>query len=294
MNKPSLLLLQLSLLLVVCTTPGCKKSSGSGASPELSFTLKGTTQLNCPLTFQSNIQASSYTGIFGDGTRDYTAMPVHRYSTADTYTVQLFINGDSTNIARKKVGVGSGCYITRSGARIAGGTLVFSSNADTSSKLQWNFGDGATSPLFSPSHTFSSTGSYTITLIVDDETSKPISAKIDIVRDPLYTYSIGGLRNWHHANTFFSPNPRSTTTTNEDLSFSVNIIDPLTVSIGVDTFNYVSSGPGDLLTYGLHNFPILSEFYGYLYYFSGNDSISVYKHRYIASGTSIDDSYTTY
>ena len=104
---------------------------------------------------------------------------------------------------------------------------------------------------------------------------------------------MGRLRNWHHVNSSIIRLPPYYTNTYEDISFAINYIDPVTVSLG-DTFFYKSTGPGDMLTFGWHNFPILSEYYGYIYYFPTTDSIAIYKHVYIAGGHSIDDSFNTY
>ncbi len=289
--KNSNLLLLLTFMLAVCSTLSCQKATNP--DPALEITLKGTARIKCPLTFHSSLQADSYAWNFGDGTRSASAAPVHTYTAAGTYAAKLYINGDSSKIVSKNISIGAACTINYSGARITGGAIVFGSNADTSSKLQWDFGDGITSSVFSPTHIFNSPSGYVVKLIVDGQSSDPVFAVISIFNDPIYTHSMGRLRNWHHVNSSIIRLPPYYTNTYEDISFAINYIDPVTVSLG-DTFFYKSTGPGDMLTFGWHNFPILSEYYGYIYYFPTTDSIAIYKHVYIAGGHSIDDSFNTY
>ncbi len=49
--------------------------------------------------------------------------------------------------------------------------LKFVSNAASGSTFQWNFGDGVSSSEPGPTHTYNITGSYTITLVVNNDTA---------------------------------------------------------------------------------------------------------------------------
>ena len=51
-------------------------------------------------------------------------------------------------------------------------SLKFASNAASGSTFQWNFGDGFSSTNAEPTHTYSVTGSYTITLVVNNDTMR--------------------------------------------------------------------------------------------------------------------------
>jgi len=62
---------------------------------------------------------------------------------------------------------------------ISGLSVNFTSNVTGGSPsytYQWNFGDGGTSTLSNPSHTYSTAGTYTVTLTVKDSSSPQLSA----------------------------------------------------------------------------------------------------------------------
>lgn len=70
-------------------------------------------------------------------------------------------------------------------------SVSFSNNSSGGNVYWWDFGDGDTSDLFEPTHVYSDTGSYTVTLIVSDSTGciPPDTAVliIDVYRPKLIT-----------------------------------------------------------------------------------------------------------
>lgn len=72
---------------------------------------------------------------------------------------------------------------------VAGNTATFSSAASLyASNYKWDFGDGGTSTLPNPSHTYATYGTYNVRLIVDDCVMK------DTVMQPVNIISTGGVR----------------------------------------------------------------------------------------------------
>ncbi len=117
---------------------------------------------------------------FGDGNTSTQQNPSHVYTAAGNYTVLLVVtnsNGCSKSFTKSN-------YISiNSGVR-----AIFSNTAPTSCSApqtinfqnlsagtgtisyQWLFGDGGTSNLVNPQHTYSAAGSYTVTLLVTNST----------------------------------------------------------------------------------------------------------------------------
>ncbi|MBI2865401.1 MAG: carboxypeptidase regulatory-like domain-containing protein [Chloroflexi bacterium] len=127
-----------------------------------------------PLAVTFTNQSAGYSDSswnFGDGITSTEASPVHTFTTAGTYSVTLTVVGPGGSDSATRVG-----YVTvyepatadftaspTSGYRPLRVGFVNRSSGEVSSYL-WNFGDGSTSTLASPYHTYSSVGVYTVTL----------------------------------------------------------------------------------------------------------------------------------
>lgn len=119
--------------------------------------------------------AVSYNWNFGDGSTSTSANPSHTYNVAGSFNVTLIVtNASGCNDTLVKPAyiniIPPGVTIT--GLPVTGCapfTNVFSSTATGNEPVTgylWDFGDGTTSALSNPSHTFASPGSYTITLTI--------------------------------------------------------------------------------------------------------------------------------
>ncbi|MBI2954328.1 MAG: tandem-95 repeat protein, partial [Chloroflexi bacterium] len=135
----------------------------------------GVAPLAVTFTNTSAGDYSSSSWSFGDGGTSADANPVHTYNTAGTYTVTLMTTGPGGANTITRTG-----YITVYAPALASFTatptsgyqplrvsFTNSSTGDVASYL-WDFGDGTTSPLANPRHTFDPTGNitgvYTVTL----------------------------------------------------------------------------------------------------------------------------------
>lgn len=121
--------------------------------------------------------AASYTWDFGDGTSSSDPNPVHNYTTPGNYTVKLIAaNADGCTVVKTET-----AYVTIHPKPDASFTVNQQSTCDQNqvfnfisggtsiSSWSWDFGDGNTSQIQSPSHTYSAQGSYTVSLIVTNQ-----------------------------------------------------------------------------------------------------------------------------
>ena len=129
---------------------------------------------------------TSYFWDFGDGANSTLATPSHTYISQGTYTVKLVITTstgctDSLVIpGAVKVGSKPTADFTASPVPQCAFQPVQFTDLSTPfvDEWQWNFGDGGTSVIQNPTHTYTTVGSFTVTLIATnngcpDALSKP-------------------------------------------------------------------------------------------------------------------------
>ncbi|MEW5804238.1 MAG: S8 family serine peptidase [bacterium] len=134
----------------------------SGAAP-LTVTFTATNTGGPVITWAWN---------FGDGGTSALQNPTHIYTTPGTYTVSLTANGPGGTDTETKTG-----YITvyappvidfsgapRSGAAPLAVAFTATNSGGPVNTWLWDFGDGATSNQMNPAHTYTSEGTYTVSL----------------------------------------------------------------------------------------------------------------------------------
>ncbi|MBE3046265.1 PKD domain-containing protein, partial [Candidatus Bathyarchaeota archaeon] len=114
---------------------------------------------------------TSWQWSFGDGTTSTAQNPSHAYSTAGAKTVTLTsTNASGSNSSSRTVTVTTAlaASFSFSPASPAAGQAVQFTDTSAGSPIswQWNFGDGTTSTLQNPSHTYTMAGSKTVMLTV--------------------------------------------------------------------------------------------------------------------------------
>ena len=177
-----------------------------GSSP-LTATASGTpTTGNAPVSVAFTSAGSGGTGPytyswnFGDGSTGTGQNPTHTYTAAGTYTAIVTVtdSANPANTATANVAVtvsAAGQPLTASAAATptsgqtplnvaftgtaAGGTPGYS--------YSWNFGDGTTSTLQNPTHTYNSAGTFNATLTVTDTASPANTAtsSVSITASPI-------------------------------------------------------------------------------------------------------------
>ncbi len=135
---------------------------------------------------------SQWSWDFGDGATSTAQNPTHTYNLAGSYTVSLTVSG-ADGTASKSVPN----YITVAAAAalppVAGFTVnattgtapasfsfTDASTGDITGRL-WNFGDGATSTLQNPSHSYSAAGTYSVSLTVSGPGGSSTETKTGLI-----------------------------------------------------------------------------------------------------------------
>jgi PKD repeat protein len=134
----------------------------------------GTAPLTVTFTDASTGSSTGWSWNFGDGSTSTAQNPSHTYSTAGTYSVTLTVSnsaGSSSKTAPNyiTVNLASQILVASFTASPRSGALPLAvSFTDTSIgtpvSWAWNFGDGQTSTLQNPTHTYSTPGTYNVTL----------------------------------------------------------------------------------------------------------------------------------
>lgn len=117
------------------------------------------------------LAGSTWSWDFGDGNVASTANPSHTYAATGTYTVCLIAESvcgsdticKSLNIVCDTPGVDFNAVVSAYDV-----DFIFASTVTGTASFSWDFGDGSTSILENPSHTYATAGSYNVCLTVMD------------------------------------------------------------------------------------------------------------------------------
>ncbi len=152
-------------------------------------TTSGDAPLTVNFTDLSVNPVTSWSWTFGDGNASIAQNPSHTYTTPGIYTVSLTATGPGGSDAETKFD-----YIVVSdpapvaaffGTPLTGAsplTVAFTDQStNTVSSWSWNFGDGSTSTLENPSHTYTAPGTYTVGLTVTGPGGVDSTTQVDYV-----------------------------------------------------------------------------------------------------------------
>lgn len=120
--------------------------------------------------------ATHFSWNFGDGSAtDTTANPTHVFTAQNVYNVNLFASNSTCNVnVTKTVDVEhplQALFETDKDSLCQGDAVVMTNAsvvARQPAQYQWDFGDGSTAAIMSPTHTYNSAGSFQVRLIVGD------------------------------------------------------------------------------------------------------------------------------
>lgn len=246
----------------VSTNPGNANISytspcGSGTftitvnpGPVAAFTANNVC-LGNPIQFtdQSTGGATTWSWNFGDGNTSTQQSPSHTYTASGTYTVSLNASapGGCNSTATQVVTVSPQPIANFSSATVCLGTATPFTDLSTggATSWSWNFGDGNTSTAQNPSNTYSSAGTYTVTLIATGPggCSSTFSLPVTVYPQPVANFSVitvcqgtattftdlstGGATSWSwnfgDGNTSTSQNPSNTYSSTGTYTATLNV-----------------------------------------------------------------------
>jgi len=149
----------------------------SAPAPVANFSatpLSGTTPLSVTFTDTSTGSVASWSWNFGDGGTSTQQHPVYVYNSAGPYTVALTVtgpDGSDTKTQTNYITVSAPAPVANFSAKPTSGRAPLAvqfkdTSTGTVNSWLWNFGDGGTSTLQNPDHTYATEGSYTVSLTV--------------------------------------------------------------------------------------------------------------------------------
>jgi gliding motility-associated-like protein len=156
------------------------------ALPIVNFTATPVTGcFPLPVCFTDNSTAGSGTVTdwlwdFGDGFTSTAQNPCHTYTAAGNYNVSLKVTNSlgciKTLTKANNINISSGVHAAFTNSNPSGCSTPANINFQNQStgtgvlSYEWNFGDGGTSTLQAPSHSYNNAGTYTVQLIVTNST----------------------------------------------------------------------------------------------------------------------------
>ena len=153
-------------------------------APVANFTANvtaGDAPLAVQFTDASTGGPTSWSWTFGDGGTSDQQNPVHVYTAAGVYTVNLTVTNDFGSDSEVKTGYitvtepepGEDAPVADFTANITSGELPlavqFTDASTGAASWAWNFGDGATSAEQNPVHVYTAAGVYTVNLTVEND-----------------------------------------------------------------------------------------------------------------------------
>jgi PKD repeat protein len=173
-----------TIKLVVVNGNGCVDSITRditiSSKPIAAFTVSDTIQCSSGIAIaftdaSTNIATPAYYYDFGDGTFSLVQNPTKSYTTAGTYIVKMVVtnaNGckDSTTKTIRIVAkpVASFTIPNYNGCGNVATSFTFSNSSANATSYVWDFGDGTTSSLTSPTKIYTTTGTFIVKLVVSN------------------------------------------------------------------------------------------------------------------------------
>ncbi|MBK7886173.1 MAG: PKD domain-containing protein [Bacteroidetes bacterium] len=146
------------------------------ASPLAQITINQTSACDVATIFQFSASAtniSSWQWNFGDGNTSTQQNPSHQYAGAGNYPVTLIVTSPNgcidTATSANNITIGNSLvpsFTMNDSAGCGPLTIQFDCTVPNATTWSWDLGDGTTSTLDNPVHTYTNPGSYTITLTV--------------------------------------------------------------------------------------------------------------------------------
>ena len=132
--------------------------------------------LNAPTSWEWTITPSTFS--FVNGTNANSQSPDVNFSTTDIYTITLVTtNFAGTDTSTQIVDVSYAFPLAAFTPQPGGLTYIFVNQSTGGFYYTWDFGDGGSSTLQHPSHTYATSGTYTVRLTVSSPCGTVTSSK---------------------------------------------------------------------------------------------------------------------
>ncbi len=189
---------------------------------------------------------------FGDGSTSTLQNPSHVYGATGLYTVQLIVTrapgcGDTITMPNVITVLPSptAAFVTNNDTSCGAPLLVsFVQNSTGAVSYLWDFGDGNTSTLASPTHTYTAPGLYTVTLIATSANGcADTLVQTDLVQiiPPVAAFTFNGIQTGCMPRTILFFNA-STTTYDSITGWQWNFGDGVTAAIANPGHTYTIAG----------------------------------------------------
>jgi len=157
----------------------------------------GATPLSVQFIDSSLNSPTSWTWLFGDGSISTSQNPIHTYTAEGTYTVTFIATNTAGSDTLTKIG-----YITVTKAsavpvasfvtNITSGSVPLSvqfldSSNNTPIAWVWSFGDGGSSTISNPVHTYTTAGTFTVTLTATNSAGSNTISQADYITANMVT-----------------------------------------------------------------------------------------------------------
>ncbi|MDR7664279.1 PKD domain-containing protein [Methanosarcina sp. Z-7115] len=153
---------------------------------------KGYAPLYVQFTDTSTGTPTSWTWNFGDGTNSTVQNPIHKYSSAGSYTVVLTAtNAAGSNKTTKtnyiKVTAAPPKPVANFISNVTSGNVPLNvaftdKSSGTPTKWKWTFGDGTNSTVKNPTHAYSKVGIYTVALTATNAAGSNTTTKTNYIK----------------------------------------------------------------------------------------------------------------
>ena len=167
--------------------------------PASGFTASNNNSCTAPITTtftNTTTNATTYRWFFGDGGTSTATNPTHTYTAPGSYTVTLISqNGGGcpdTLVTTAAVNIGNlSAGFTNAATACAGSGVVFTNTTvPGAGNSTWYFGDGGTSTVANPTHTYTNPGTYTVKLVVNySNCSDSVTHNITVNPKPTAAFS---------------------------------------------------------------------------------------------------------
>ena len=251
-------------MLVTISILGCHKSSSTVNNskptvPDFDILISGNLKVGQPLDFGTTLAQSSnnspnytYSWDWGIG-HNHSAYDVTLiFKISSTYTITCVVNNDTAHKKSKIFFVNPDYSFTWAGVPLPGDSISFplAYGLLPGCSYLWNFGDGSSSNDSFPYHRYADTGTYQVSLVVNNDTANIAKGSVRILKDPLYTYMAQGSKIWHRTETQ-NYIGKTNYYTFSDTAATVGYLNPITISIWGANLPYnPDSSTGDMLFFG--------------------------------------------